>query len=67
MKKMCHHMTAEWLAEVCEDGDHMRPSFPAHISEVLAITLENEVNPLLLIMESCGLHTCTVHALKLLL
>ena len=39
MKRMSRHMTTEWLVDVCGEGE----SFPAQISEVLAISLENEV------------------------
>ena len=39
MKRMSRHMTTEWLVDVCGEG----APFPAQISEVLAISLENEV------------------------
>lgn len=40
MKRMSRHMTTEWLVDVCGEGE----PFPAQISEVLAISLENEVS-----------------------
>ena len=43
MKKICRYITSEWLEEISQDRDVQQPTFPAQISEVLAITLENEV------------------------
>ena len=62
MKKMCRHMMEEWLAEVCSEGDYQRPSFPAQISEVLAITLENEVWSGLAARIHTHTHTHSMHA-----
>ena len=43
MKKICRYITSEWLEEISQERDVQLPTFPAQISEVLAITLENEV------------------------
>ncbi len=42
------HVTPEWLQEICSINDGgedrmMSSSYPAQISEILALTLENEV------------------------
>lgn len=39
---MCPRITSDMLQEICEGVDHQR-SFPDQISEVLTLTLENEV------------------------
>ena len=44
MRKVCRYITSEWLEEISQEGDAQQPTFPAQISEVLAITLENEVS-----------------------
>ena len=43
MRKICRYITSEWLEEISQERDAQQPTFPAQISEVLAITLENEV------------------------
>ena len=44
MRKICRYITSEWLEEISQEGEAQQPTFPAQISEVLAITLENEAS-----------------------